>query len=200
MAFHLNLQDLKWAVSPVSFLLAPDFLIECHSCLEDLRDCHWTKPCVAVAVAGLVFWSQRPFLGYALCFFDLLLFLFSDSCSYALCGIWFRFGMAHFSAFGDSTASLFICARIRFELCDNHYLAAFVLPDPANCFCGKICCVYYHSYLSFDPFFSIVASLKAMQCVKLMVYALFSYGCQLLLSLRSALCVVGAQYFPPVFW
>ena len=44
------------------------------------------------------------------------------------------------------------------------------------------CCVSYHGYLSLDPFSSIVASLKAMQCGKLraaLVSAVF------LLSLRS---------------
>ena len=71
--------------------------------------------------------------------------------------------MAHFSAFGDSTASLFICVRMRFGSCNNynHYLAAFVLTGPDICY-GARCCVSYHGYLSFDPFFSIVASLKAM--------------------------------------
>ena len=53
-------------------------------------------------------------MGYAFCLLDLLLFLFSDCCSFAVCGIWFRLGMAHFSAFDDSTASLFIGVRIRF--------------------------------------------------------------------------------------
>ena len=71
--------------------------------------------------------------------------------------------MAHFSAFGDSTASLFICVRMRFGPCYNynHYLAAFVLTGPDICY-GARCCVSYQGYLSFDPFFSIVASLKAM--------------------------------------
>ena len=46
------------------------------------------------------------------------------------------------------------------------YIAAFVLPGPAICFCGKMLHVSYHGYLSFDPFFTIAASLKAMQCVK----------------------------------
>ena len=39
--------------------------------------------------------------------------------------------------------------------------------------------------LSFDPFFSIVASLKAMQRVKLRVYALFSYGCAFVIASLS---------------
>ena len=43
----------------------------------------------------------------------------------------------------DSTASFFICVRIRFEPCNNHYLAAFVLPRPAICFCGKT--LYLHN-------------------------------------------------------
>ena len=37
--------------------------------------------------------------------------------------------MAHFSAFGDSTASHFICVRIRFGPCNNynHYLVGFCI-------------------------------------------------------------------------
>ena len=35
------------------------------------------------------------------------------------------------------------------------------------CFSGKKLC--YHAYLSVDPFLHIVASLRAMQCVKLRV-------------------------------
>ena len=59
-------------------------------------------------LAGVVFRFQRSFLGSALCLLDLLLFLFSDyRCrSYALCAIWFMFGMAHFSTFDDS------CSRV----------------------------------------------------------------------------------------
>ena len=34
--------------------------------------------------------------------------------SYDLSGICFRLSLAHFSAFDDITASLFICVRIRF--------------------------------------------------------------------------------------
>ena len=75
--------------------------------------------------------------------------------------------MAHFSAFDDSTASLFVRVRIRFYPCINHNLAGFVLPGPAICFSGKKLC--YHGYLSVDPFLGIVASLRAMQCVKLRV-------------------------------
>ena len=73
--------------------------------------------------------------------------------------------MAHFSVSCGSKASLFIFVRIEFEPCNNIYLAAFVLPGPAICFCGKMSC-----YLSLDPFFSIVASLKALQCVNLRAY------------------------------
>ena len=54
--------------------------------------------------------------------------------------------MAHFSAFDDSTASLFVRVRIRFYPCNNHYLAGFVLQGPAICFSGKKLC--YHGYLS----------------------------------------------------
>ena len=52
-------------------------------------------------------------VGYAFGLLDRLLFLFSDcGRSYAVCGICFRLGI-HFSAFDDSTASLFICVTIR---------------------------------------------------------------------------------------
>ena len=48
------------------------------------------------------------------------------------------------------------------------YLAAFVLLSRAIIFAFVARCrVSYHGYLSFDPFFIIVACLKAMQCVKL---------------------------------
>ena len=70
--------------------------------------------------------------------FELLLFLFSDCRSYAVCGKWFRLRMAHFSVSCDSIASLVIFVRIGFEPCNNHYLAAFVLPGPAICFCDKM--------------------------------------------------------------
>ena len=49
------------------------------------------------------FWVLNAF--YLL---DLLLFLFSECLSYAFCGIWFRFGMAHICASDDSIASVFI--------------------------------------------------------------------------------------------
>ena len=57
--------------------------------------------------------------------FDLLLFLFSDCRSYAVCGNWFRLRMAHFSVSCDSIASLFI-------------FVAFVLPGPAICYCDVV--------------------------------------------------------------
>ena len=43
--------------------------------------------------------------------------------------------MAHFSVSGDSIASHCIFVGIGFETCtcNNHYLAAFVLPGPAIC-------------------------------------------------------------------
>ena len=48
------------------------------------------------------------------------------------------------------------------------------------------CCASYHGYLSLDPFFSIVASLKAMQCVKLRAKGRFSYDCIFVIApLRS---------------
>ena len=65
-----------------------------------------------------------------------------------------------FSVSCGSIASL----RIGFEPCNNHYLAAFVLPPGAARLFAFVarCCVTYHSYFSLDPFFSIVASLKAL--------------------------------------
>ena len=55
--------------------------------------------------------------------------------------------------------------RIGFESCNNYTL---------SCSCRfrlftfvARCCASYHGYFSLDPFFSIVASLKAMQCNKL---------------------------------
>ena len=46
--------------------------------------------------------------------------------------------MAYFSVSCHSIASLFIFVRVGFEPCNKHYLAAFVLPGPAICFCGKM--------------------------------------------------------------
>ena len=66
------------------------------------------------------------FWGFLFYLFDLLLFLFSDCRSYAVCSNWFRLRMAHFSVSCDSIASLFIFVRIGFEPCNNHYRAAFV--------------------------------------------------------------------------
>ena len=50
-------------------------------------------------------------MGYAFGLLDRVLFLFSDCHSYALCGICFMLGIAHFSALDDSTASLFILCK-----------------------------------------------------------------------------------------
>ena len=50
--------------------------------------------------------------------YDLLLFLFSDCRSYAVCGILFRLGMAHFSVSGDSIASHCIFVGRGFEPCN----------------------------------------------------------------------------------
>ena len=111
------------------------------------------------------FWVLNAF-----CLLDLLLFLFSECLSYAFCGIWFRFGMAHVSASDDSMASVFISVRIGFEPCDNHYIqllyCSFCIAGPGYLLLWQDA-VSHHGYLSFDPFFTIVASLKAMQCVKL---------------------------------
>ena len=52
-----------------------------------------------------------------------MLFLFSDFRSYAVCGILFRLGMAHFSVSGDSIATVFIFVRIGFEPCKNYTLS-----------------------------------------------------------------------------
>ena len=73
--------------------------------------------------------------------------------------------MAHFSTSGDSIASL-ITVRIEFEPCNNQKSCRFAGPGYFSCFVAR-CCVSYHGYLSVDPFFVIVAFLKAMQCVKL---------------------------------
>ena len=56
--------------------------------------------------------------------------------------------MAHFSVSCDSIASLFILVRIRFELCNTHYLAAFVLLGLAICSCGKILCYFSRLFVS----------------------------------------------------
>ena len=56
--------------------------------------------------------------------------------------------MAHFSVSGDSIASLFIFLGVGFEPCNNHYLAAFVLPGPAICFCGKMLCFLSRLFVS----------------------------------------------------
>ena len=107
--------------------------------------------------------------------FDLLLLLFSDCRSYAVCGNWFRLGMAHFSVSCDSIASLFIFVRIGFEPCNNHYHYQQLLycQAPLFAFVAR-CCVTYQGYLSLDPFFSIGASLKAVQCVNLRAKGRFS--------------------------
>ena len=74
--------------------------------------------------------------------------MFSDCRSYAVCGIWVRLGMAHFTVSCDSIASPFIFVRIGFEPCNNHYLAAFVLPGPAISFCGKMLCFLSRLFVS----------------------------------------------------
>ena len=62
-----------------------------------------------------------------------------------------------------------------FEPCNNYTLS-----------CSFCQIASYHGYLSLDPFFSIVASLKAMQCVKLKAKGRFSYGCVFVIApLRS---------------
>ena len=56
--------------------------------------------------------------------------------------------MVHFSVSCGSIASLFIFVRIGFEPCNNHYLAAFVLPGAAICFCGKMLCYLSRLFVS----------------------------------------------------
>ena len=87
-------------------------------------------------------------MGFVFYLFNLLLFLFSDCRSYALCGNWFRLRMAHFSVSCDSIASLFIFVRIGFEPCSDHYLVAFALPGPAICFCLKMLCYLSRLFVS----------------------------------------------------
>ena len=99
--------------------------------------------------------------------------------------------MAHFSVSGDSIASVFIFVRIGFVPCKNYTLSCSFcqIAGPGYllfvCFVAR-CCASYHGYLSLDPFFSIVVSLKAMQCVKLRAKGRFSYGCGFVIApLRS---------------
>ena len=58
--------------------------------------------------------------------------------------------MAHFSVSGDSIASHCIFVGIGFEpcTCNNHYLAAFVLPGSAICFCGNMLCFLSRFFVS----------------------------------------------------
>ena len=97
--------------------------------------------------------------------------------------------MAHFSVSGDSIATVFIFVRIGFEPCNNYTLHILQLSSDCRARPFAIvarCCSSYHGYLSLDPFFSIVASLKAMQCVKLRAKGRFSYGCVFVIApLRS---------------
>ena len=67
--------------------------------------CRWCCILISKVIVGYVF---RVLL------LDLLLFMFRRLYSYALSGICFRLGMAHFSAFDDITAFLFKFVRIRF--------------------------------------------------------------------------------------
>ena len=58
--------------------------------------------------------------------------------------------MAHFSVSGDSIVSHCIFVGIGFETCtcNNRYLAAFVLPGPAICFCSKMLCFLSRFFVS----------------------------------------------------
>ena len=92
--------------------------------------------------------------------------------------------MAHFSVSGDSIASVFIFVRIGFEPCNNYTLSCsfrqiagpsyLLLLQDVVLLITVIC-------LLNDPFFRIVASLKAMQCIKLRAKGRFSYSFVLLL-------------------
>ena len=103
-----------------------------------------------------------------------------------------------FSVSCGSIATLSIFVRIGFEPCKNHYLAAFVLPAQLLAFVAR-CCVTYHGHYSIDPFFSIVASLKALQCVDLRDKGRFSYSsdsCVFVIApLRSVTVRVGLVLF-----
>ena len=81
--------------------------------------------------------------------FDLLLLSFRLD-TVVLMPFLFRLGMAHFSASGDSIASLFIVVRIGLEPCNSYTLyAAFVrLPGPAICFCCKMLCFLSRLFVS----------------------------------------------------
>ena len=63
--------------------------------------------------------------------------------------------MAHFSVSGDSIASHCIFVGIGFETCtcNNHYLAAFVLPGLAICFCGKMLCFLSWFFVKLKKYF-----------------------------------------------
>ena len=55
-------------------------------------------------------------------------------------------------------------------------------------------CVSYHGSLSLDPFSSIVASSKAMQCIKLRAKGRFIYDCVFVMAplCNCEVCVAGA--------
>ena len=85
--------------------------------------------------------------------FDLLLFVFSDCRSYAVCGNWFRLRMAHFNVSCDSIASLFIFVRLGFEPACNNFIILQLLHCRARLFTLEArCYVTYHGYSSLDPF------------------------------------------------
>ena len=61
------------------------------------------------------------------------------------------------------------------------------------------CCVSYHGSLSLDPFSSIVASLKAMQCIKLRAKGRFIYGCVFVIA-PLCNCEVCVNTFQTKMW
>ena len=125
---------------PVNFLFALDFLLMIWRICAIVTEQSHVLNCRMFCI--LISWSFY--------LYDVLLFLFSDCRSYAVCGILFRLGMAHFSVSGDSIASHCIFVGIGFEpcTCNNHYLAAFVLPGPAIYFCGKMLCFLSRFFVS----------------------------------------------------
>ena len=74
--------------------------------------------------------------------------------------------MTHFSASGDSIASLLITVRIGFERCTCILQLLICVAGPGYLLPSQDV-VFLITAMSFDPFFIIVACLKAMQFVKL---------------------------------
>ena len=96
-----------------------------------------------------------------------------------------------FSVSCGSIASLFIFVRIGFEPC-----IIIIILQLLYCraqlhvfaFVAR-CCVTYHGHFSLDPLFSIVASLKALQCINLRAKGRFSYSCVFVMALLRSVTV-----------